>query len=358
LLLRSSAALTHAYRYYMDYLYHTKITMPKMPDLVHSLPYIVSFLLLRYVLSNYVFRRLGDKLIAPARPAGKLDPEVRQLRLERFGTCIFKFLYFCAITRFGYRLLRDEDILPDCLRFFESRAAGPMSVTEAAFVNYPNHDMSAAMQFYYFVQLGYHVHSLLWTLVQPRRNDFAEMMLHHISTAILIITSYTLNYIRGGAQIMLVHDIADIFGYAVKASVDTPYTLCTLTLYLGLLISWGWTRLWIFPRYIISSVMNDAGSYAPEPIRYVPHVSAILLVVLAVLHYYWYALFIRMGVLFLRTGETVDIQHRVEKPQDIKPVARSKVTTCEPRDRQDCALLPALDQTRKVEKPAKSSRQT
>lgn len=54
-------------------------------------------------------RRLGDVFIAPAKPLGTLDPTVRILRVDRFGTCLFKLIYFTIVTLAGWWLIKDED---------------------------------------------------------------------------------------------------------------------------------------------------------------------------------------------------------------------------------------------------------
>lgn len=43
------------------------------------------------------------------------------------------------------------------------------------------------------------------------RHDYMEMMLHHIVTMFLYGFSYLVNMTLGGAVVMYLHDIADIF---------------------------------------------------------------------------------------------------------------------------------------------------
>ncbi len=60
--------------------------------------------------------------------------------------------------------------------------------------------------------------------------------------------------VKIGSLVLFVHDIADVVGYSIKASVDTQYTKVTLTLYVSLLVVWGFTRLYVFPVYVLGSI--------------------------------------------------------------------------------------------------------
>ena len=49
------------------------------------------------------------------------------------------------------------------------------------------------------------------TLMEPWRSDFIPMMSHHIITALLVASSYSLNHLRIGTAVFTNMDIADIF---------------------------------------------------------------------------------------------------------------------------------------------------
>jgi len=84
----------------------------------------------------------------------------------------------------------------------------------------------------------------------------------------------------------------------------------TLSLYVSLLVVWGFTRLYVFPAYILGSIFYEGHQLMP-PEHY--HRSSYryfegMLYILQCLHIYWYLLFWIMGVQFLKTGKTVDTQ--------------------------------------------------
>lgn len=74
---------------------------------------------------------------------------------------------------------------------------------------------SRALRLYFLVQLGYHTHSLVhMLLLSPMRNDFLEMLLHHVATMILIGAAFLANFSAQGALVVFTHDIGDAAGCA------------------------------------------------------------------------------------------------------------------------------------------------
>lgn len=123
--------------------------------------------------------------------------------------------------------------------------------------------MTAALSFYYHVELGGYLHQLFWTEIH--RADFVEMFLHHIITISLITASYLTNYTRIGVSIMLIHDLSDIFLEVAKVFNYTSKVkefkwwaknLCDL-FFVTFAIVFFVTRLMIYPRYILYSVIVE-----------------------------------------------------------------------------------------------------
>ena len=84
---------------------------------------------------------------------------------------------------------------------------------------------SSALKYYFLVQLGYHLHSLLFMVFfSPTRNDFVEMLLHHLATILLIAGSFLANYTTFGALVVFTHDIGDVTG--CKSAVTEGCRTC------------------------------------------------------------------------------------------------------------------------------------
>lgn len=69
--------------------------------------------------------------------------------------------------------------------------------------------VTPAFKFMYLLYGGRYVSNLLHVLIEPRKKDFVEMIMHHSTTALLIPLSYCYGYIRIGAAVMLLLDPAD-----------------------------------------------------------------------------------------------------------------------------------------------------
>jgi hypothetical protein len=111
--------------------------------------------------------------------------------------------------------------------------------------------------------------------------------------------------VRIGSLVLFLHDIADVLAYSVKAVVDTKYTWLTLSAYAGLLLTWGYTRLYVFPFYVIS-----ASTIPGMEQSFAWYTSYAMIWTLQLLHVYWYILFLIMGYRFAISGKTVDIQQK------------------------------------------------
>ena len=154
------------------------------------------------------------------------------------------------------------------------------------------------MDFFYQVELGVYLHMLAWTEVS--RSDAVEMIVHHITTILLLSFSYITNFTRVGASILLLHDSADVllesakcFNYISKAKdskwackfCDTIFALFAITFLV--------TRLIIYPRYIIYSVFFEAPNHFGTNWAGF-WVFSVLLVILQFLHIFWFYLIAKM----------------------------------------------------------------
>jgi hypothetical protein len=102
---------------------------------------------------------------------------------------------------------------------------------------------------------------------------------------------------------------------ATKCVVDCGSTPLTVMLYLNLLATWAYTRLYVFPTLVIEFMYPPGGT---------PSVAAcVLQLVLLLLHVYWFTLFLRMGYNLLLTKTAEDIQERcTENTADMPKVKK------------------------------------
>jgi hypothetical protein len=177
--------------------------------------------------------------------------------------------------------------------------------------------MSLHFSIFYKATLSYHWSEMLFQVMfESEKPDFVEMFAHHATTCFLVAASYSANYVRIGSLVLMVHYISDVPVYAAKIFVDTAWSVMTASCLVGMLVSWGYLRLWCLPSVIIWSVWRESGTEFAHVSTVIGESCAMLiwasfvvcLISLFCLHCYWYLLFLRMGYGFAVSGETTDQQ--------------------------------------------------
>uniref|UniRef100_H3HE32 TLC domain-containing protein n=1 Tax=Phytophthora ramorum TaxID=164328 RepID=H3HE32_PHYRM len=109
------------------------------------------------------------------------------------------------------------------------------------------------------------------------------------------------------------------FRYAIKSVVDTGNTPLIVAMYVVLLVSWGYTRLYVYPFHLIYNAIFVIPEANPHVVGIFLHPGNALLCMLVVLHVYWYGLFLVMGYTLIRKGLAEDIQ---DKCSDVERVEK------------------------------------
>ena len=178
------------------------------------------------------------------RVAPKYTGQDRIDRAIKMSKYVYKGLYFVSISLFGFFVLKDLEFTPSSLL-----GSGDSITT---FSKYPYVEYAPILKYYYLISLSYHIDSFVTHITEPPRSDFGEMFLHHFLTMCLIIFSYISNYVRVGSLVMFCHDIVEITVSPIKILVNMhKKDILIFSVYIGLLISWFYTRCFIFPRDII-----------------------------------------------------------------------------------------------------------
>jgi hypothetical protein len=232
-----------------------------------------------------VFTRVGEYVISP-----KYTDSDRELRCKRFGNVVTKCLYFTVASVWGQTVLKDTPWFPPLL-------GGQGDSKEAHDAWDPQIPYSDQVKHYYYLGLSYHmVNSIYDVVIMPDREDFWELVFHHVVTLNLIVFSLYDNILMCGTMVLYVHDVPDVFTYLTKALVDTPNTVAALTSYAAMLISWAYYRLYAFPVTAILPLLTVSPDRMKLPFL------RILLPSLLVLHVHWYLLMLRLGYRYATQG--------------------------------------------------------
>ena len=229
------------------------------------------------------------------------------LKVAKFVEATWRFMFYFCFCLVGYFVL------------FIPETASWVLDTKDLWSNWPFHPISPAIHFYYQIELGAYLHQLTWTEIN--RSDALEMMIHHVVTIILLSFSFLTNFTRIGTSILFVHDSADIFlemgkifNYIQRCRRAKWAGFITDGFFATFTITFFVTRLYIYPMYLVYGLVIGAKNHFGTWPGY--YFYACLLVVLQVLHIFWFYLILRVLYRLVLTGQ-VEKDSRSDDEDDI-----------------------------------------
>ena len=177
-----------------------------------------------------------------------------------------------------------------------------------------------------------------WSLVfsqfiDVKRKDFWQMFLHHIATILLLSFSYIVNFVRIGSLVLVIHDFGD-FWLEVSCEYNENITsdsysegakmakyahaqkICD-TLFVVFALVWFVTRLCYYPykyvcielnifsiifdcRVLYTTTFEELTILGMFPAFYIFNG---LLILLQILHYFWFHLICQVAVSAMKAGQ-------------------------------------------------------
>ena len=129
--------------------------------------------------------------------------------------------------------------------------------SENLYKNHPLNEYPPGMKYYYLGTLGYYIAKTVEDLLmREKRNDFVEMVLHHILTIELYVGSYMCNYMGIGSLIILALDWTQIGVGLSRGFSETKFKFLTIIFGVFMWLAWIYFRLLVYP------VITYYGSYA------------------------------------------------------------------------------------------------
>jgi len=171
----------------------------------------------------------------------------REQELDKFVESAWQWIYYLAAWTTGFTIMYTEHGFS----------------TAAMWTSYPTLLHSALMKSYYLGQLGFWLHMILITLVEPWRNDFPQMMAHHFITSGLIIGSYGMNHVRVGTAVLVEQDFADIFLPLAKMFKYAQWSNTCDIVFALFALTWIPTRHGIF-FVIYYSIWKESPELVPK----------------------------------------------------------------------------------------------
>jgi len=234
-----------------------------------------------------LFRRMWEHLAFGFCGRGKF---------KRVAETAFRFTFYLSSWAVGLWILLNQPQFKDINECWR---------------NWPKHNISEDVWWYYISETGFYWSLLLSTFAfDVRRSDYMQMMLHHSVTICLLSMSFTINFVRVGTLILLIHDTADILLELGKLFRYARWSNAVTVVFAIFLCTWIGTRLVYFPFWLLHSMIYEARPLIQENYRWenflqrpiIPRVFLAMLLMLLVLHVFWTFLLLKIAVKSPKSG--------------------------------------------------------
>ncbi|KAG6446778.1 ceramide synthase 5 isoform X3 [Manduca sexta] len=287
--------------------------------LLWPLPLALVLIILRHVMEKYWFAPFGKSLgIKNTRPKKALNNSKLELAYQSSPKIKHKQFFLnkdeiCALAKQldmserqverWWRLRRSQDKPSTLVKFCENcwrcsfylyNFSYGMFILwdkdwlwdiDQCYVGYPHQGLTSDIWWYYMISSAFYWSLTISQFWDVRRKDFWQMFVHHIATIALLSFSWVCNLHRIGTLVLLLHDCADIFLEAAKATKYANYQKLCDFLFAVFTILWILTRNLIYPFYIIWSTSVRAPMLLPMFPAY--YIFNSLLCLLLALHMVW-----------------------------------------------------------------------
>lgn len=112
--------------------------------------------------------------------------------------------------------------------------------------------MTNDIWWYYMMSLSFYWALLFSSFEDIKRKDFWEMFIHHIITILLLVFSWTCNFIRIGTLVLIIHDCADVFLETAKMTKYIKWQKTCDALFGVFTVTWISTRLFVYPLWLLN----------------------------------------------------------------------------------------------------------
>ncbi|XP_005333032.2 ceramide synthase 1 [Ictidomys tridecemlineatus] len=271
---------------------------------------------------------LGWTALRSAATARLFRPLAKRCRLQprdaaKMPESAWKFLFYLGCWSYSAYLLfgTDYPFFRDPPSVFYDWTPG-MAVPR---------DIAAA----YLLQGSFYGHSIYATLYMDTwRKDSVVMLIHHVVTLVLIVSSYAFRYHNVGILVLFLHDISDVqleftkLNIYFKARGGSYHRLHAVVADLGCLsfcFSWFWFRLYWFPLKVLYATFHSSLLAVPD-IPFYFFFNALLLL-LTVMNLYWFLYIVAFAAKVL-TGQMRELkdlrEYDMAEAQSPKPSKAEK----------------------------------
>jgi hypothetical protein len=241
-----------------------------------------------------------------------MGSDAKKSKIDKFAQSAMEFIFYTVFTVIGLSVVPTQRWIwptanwwnewetPTVMRyvlplFFSSR----FSLIDS----FP--PCSDDLKCYYLLYGARYTQAFISVLMEHKRKDFVEMIVHHLTTMIVILASFYGGYYRNGAAIMLLFDPADVPLHAAKLVKYIGFQGLADCFFVLFMLIFFLTRIVIFP-YVVWSSHFEANSYFPFGI--IESICVGSLYVLAVLNAFWFYLILKVLHGVVTKGKAEDVR--------------------------------------------------
>ena len=268
--------------YYRDseYTYNTWFGVLTQQDYMIILSFGALLTVVRYLVQN-IFVRAANAGIFVVIPGKKENDQAEAV--AKFSESAWKLVFYSFSLTWGTYLAYSEGYI---MRGEE----GLISMWE--YMDTWRRNLVPHINLFVMFELGaYFSMTFCHLVLETRRSDFVEMLIHHIVTIMLIWGARLMGAVPVTVVTLPLHDANDVLLEMAKILVYQGKEFMANVWFGAFIFVWVVLRLYYFPEYVIhSSWYHSLAMNGPLPIHFW---LVALLCVLVVLHIYWFGLILR-----------------------------------------------------------------
>jgi hypothetical protein len=134
-----------------------------------------------------------------------LGPKADRKKREKFSQSAMEMIFYGVFSLVGYVIVRQQPWIWPSNQWWQVFKTGRET-----------HPFGVDLRAFYLLYAARYLQALASVMLEHRRKDFLEMVLHHAVTLLLLGSSYFSGYVRVGAIIMFILDPADVFLHSAK----------------------------------------------------------------------------------------------------------------------------------------------
>eukprot|EP00924_Labyrinthula_sp_SR-Ha-C_P015207 snap_masked-scaffold_9-processed-gene-11.30-mRNA-1 protein AED:1.00 eAED:1.00 QI:0/0/0/0/1/1/2/0/340 len=237
-----------------------------------------------------------------------------------------EFLWYTTFSLLGLKLL-----------FFRTKHLSWLESPSTWWAGEPNFNLAIETPDLYAFYTLYSVRyaqQFVSVFLEPRRKDFVEMQVHHISTALLTVLTLKIGYLKVGLVVMVLMDLADPFlhlDYTQEKTMrkimgifaDVCFGLFVLCFIITRIIGYSYVVITGFAIHF-QMKMNDGEKFdiwkVLPRIEILETVCLFLLLVLLILQFFWFYEIIKLVIKVLKGEEVDDSRSEVDEEDTNKKI--------------------------------------